>query len=97
MTRQLLHFAPWLVALVVLSTILTLVFRKRLKRLTRLAKACATDKRLPRSVRWLFIAGLAAKALPVDFGIDEFCLGLGIILLVTLHRETWAQIRSEIE
>jgi hypothetical protein len=97
MSAELWAWLPVLALLAVASIVTSLVFRKRLKRLMRLAKVCTTDKRLPRSVRWLFIVGLAAKALPVDFGIDEFCLGLGIILLVTLHRETWAQIRSEIE
>lgn len=72
--------------------------RKWLRRMMRLAKAAATDKRLPRSVRWLFGVSIAVKTLPIpDFGIDEIGLIIGIVLLNTVYRETWAQIRSEIE
>lgn len=67
------------------------------RRLLRLAKAAATDKRLPRPVRWLFLAALAIKAVPVpDFGVDEVMLLLGIALLSTVYRSTWAEIRAEI-
>jgi hypothetical protein len=63
----------------------------------RLAKAAATDARLPKPVRGLFIVGLAAKAMPVDFGIDEFCLGLGVLLLATRYRSVWAEIREDVQ
>ena len=87
-----------LIALVVVLVGLALVFRGRVKRLMRLAKAAATDPRLPRPVRWLFAVSLAVKALPVpDFGIDEAGLLLGIVLLSTIYKHQWAEIRSEIK
>jgi hypothetical protein len=92
-----LHNIWWLVAAVVALFALALIIRKRVKRMMKLAKAAATDKRLPRPVRWLFRIGIAAKVFPgPDFGIDEVCLGLGVILLYTKYRQTWALIRSEI-
>jgi hypothetical protein len=66
------------------------------KRMMRYAKAAATDKRLPRPVRWLFVAGLAVKCLPVDFGLDELLLGTGIVLLATRYRKVWAEIRADL-
>ncbi|MHB8190461.1 MAG: hypothetical protein ACYDHP_08615 [Ferrimicrobium sp.] len=88
----------WLAVIVLAALVaLVLVFRGRVKRLMRLAKAAATDPRLPRSVRWLFVVGLAAKAMPVDFGIDEVALGLGVLLLSTKYRHIWREIREGIE
>lgn len=62
-----------------------------------LGKRAATDKRLPRGVRWIFMAGLAVKCWPVDFGIDEALLGLGIILLAGPYRHTWSTIKAELD
>lgn len=70
---------------------------KRVRRLMRLAKAAATDERLPRSVRWLVRVSLAIKAVPVpDFGIDEIGLVIAAILLSTVYRKVWADIRNEV-
>jgi hypothetical protein len=71
--------------------------RSRIKRALRLAKAAATDPRLPKPVRWLFVTGLAAKALPVDFGLDELLLGTGLVLLLTRYRGVWREICAEID
>lgn len=77
--------------------VLALTCGRRLKRLIRLARAVSTDRRLPRAVRWLFGVSLAVKALPIpDFGVDEAGFIIGMVLLNTLYRETWAQIRSEV-
>lgn len=91
------HHIWLLAALVLVVGVVAVVFRGRVKRLMLLAKAAATDPRLPRPVRWLFAIGLAAKLLPVDFGIDEVALGLGILLLSTKYRATWKEIREEIK
>jgi hypothetical protein len=70
----------------------------RVPRMLRLAKAASTDPRLPRPVRWLFAVSLAIKAIPFpDFGLDEVGLLLGIVLLNTVHRQVWAEIRAEIK
>ena len=67
-------------------------------RMVRLAKAAATDKRLPWPVRVLFGVSLAIKAVPFpDFGIDEAGLAIGILLLATVYRSTWREIVSELE
>jgi len=97
MTHELWKWWPLLWLLAGVLVVAAFNARHWLKRMMRLAKAAATDKRLPPSVRWLFKIGLLAKLMPIDFGIDEVCLGLGVLLLATLHRETWAQIRSEIQ
>ncbi len=92
-----LHHAWWVVGLAVAVLGLSLAFRGRVKRLVRLAKAAATDPRLPRPVRWLFRIGIAAKMFPgPDFGIDELALGLGLVLVSTKSRRTWREIRGEI-
>ena len=61
----------------------------------RIARAVATDKRLPRGVRWLFAVALAIKCLPIDFGIDEVLLLVGVGLLAGPYRATWKLIREE--
>ena len=61
----------------------------------RIAKALATDTRLPWPVRWLFTAALAIKCLPIDFGIDEVLLLVGVALLAGPYRGVWTQIREE--
>lgn len=92
------HVALWLAvagagAVVVLALA---PLRRRVRYWLRLAKAAATDPRLPRSVRWTFRAALAIKLLPVDFGADELLLLVGAVLLATRHRATWATIREEL-
>jgi len=86
----------YLVGAAVLLGLCALVFRGRLKRLLRLAKAAATDPRLPRPVRYLFVVALAVKCLPVDFGADEILLLVGVGLLYGPYRRQWAEIRGEI-
>lgn len=61
----------------------------------RVAKSLATDKRLPWGVRYLFRVALLVKCLPVDFGIDEALLGIGMLLMLTVYRPTWNAIRAE--
>jgi len=63
----------------------------------RIARALATDKRLPRGVRWLFAVALAIKAIPLpDLGIDEVLLLVGVGLLAGPYRGVWRQIREEV-
>lgn len=69
----------------------------KLRRVLRLAKAAATDSRLPWPVRWLFRVALAIKCVPVpDFGLDEIFLLGGMALLAGPYRGTWKLIREEI-
>jgi hypothetical protein len=71
--------------------------KAKIKRAFRLLKALATDTRVPRPVRWLIGVSLAIKAVPFpDFGIDEVGLLIAFVLLSTLHRETFNEIRAEI-
>lgn len=90
--------AGWIIlaAGVTLLGVLTLLFRHRLARLMRVAKALATDKRLPWPVRWMFAAAIAIKAVPLpDFGIDEILLIVGALLLLGPYRKTWRSIWEE--
>lgn len=74
----------------------TAAARAWLRRLLRLAKAVATDDRLPTPVRWLFRIALAIKVVPVpDFGLDEVLLLIGVGLLAGPYRGVWRQIREE--
>jgi hypothetical protein len=92
-----IHHIWYVVAIVALAAATALVLRKHVMHAMRLAKAAATDKRLPRSVRWLFRIGLAAKLFPgPDFGIDELAFGIGIVLLSTKYRSTWNEIRTDV-
>ena len=96
------HFALshvwWLAGIAGATGVLALVFRRRVARLVRLAKAAATDPRLPAPVRWLFRIGIAAKLWPgPDLGIDELALGLGIVLLGTKYRKEWDLIRADLD
>lgn len=93
-----IHHVWWFVGFAIACGVLALVFRRRVARLVRLAKAAATDPRLPVPVRWLFRIGLAVKLFPgPDMGIDELALGIGIVLLVGPYRKTWATIRKEVQ
>jgi hypothetical protein len=55
--------------------------RSFLRRVLRMAKALATDKRVPRLVRPLIVAGL----LPIPGPVDEVFLFLALILLMILR------------
>lgn len=71
--------------------------KARIRFAVRMAKAAATDKRLPKPVRLLFAISLAIKAVPFpDFGVDEIGLGVGILLLATVYRGTWRTIMAEL-
>jgi len=73
-----------------------LVFRSRVSRWLRLAKAAATDRRLPAPVRWVFRCALLIKCSPIDFGIDEALLLVGVALLAGPYRGVWSEIRNEV-
>jgi len=91
-----IHHIWYVVAAVAVIAAAALILRKHVAHAMRLAKAAATDKRLPRPVRWLFTTALAVKMLPVDFGIDETLLLVGIVLLSTRYRSTWRDIRADV-
>jgi hypothetical protein len=68
-----------------------------IKRTFRLLKALATDPRIPRPVRWLIGVSLAIKAVPFpDFGIDEVGLLVAFVLLSTIYRQRFNEIRAEV-
>lgn len=68
-----------------------------IKATVRLLRALATDTRLPRPVRWLIGVSLAIKTVPFpDFGIDEVGLLVAFVLLNTLYRRQFAEIRAEV-
>jgi hypothetical protein len=89
----------WLLAaaaLVVAGLLLAVAFRRQARRLLRIARALATDKRLPRPVRWLFAVALAIKAVPLpDLGVDEVLLVIGALLLAGPYRKVWRAILEE--
>ena len=86
----------WLaVALVVVTVVAAVVLRGRLRFYLRVAKALTRDDRLPRPLRWIIGIGLVAKAMPVDFGIDEVALGLAAVLLATRYRPVVRAVVAE--
>jgi hypothetical protein len=71
--------------------------KQKIRETMRLLKALATDRRLPRPIRWLIGASLAIKAVPFpDFGIDEVGLLLAFGLLATVYRRRFAEIRADV-
>ena len=71
--------------------------KAKLKRSFRLLKALATDECIPRPVRWLIGISLAIKAVPFpDFGVDEVGLLIAFVLLSTVYRRQFAEIRAEL-
>lgn len=71
--------------------------KKRVRHAVRLLKAIATDPRIPRPLRWLIGVSLAVKAVPVpDFGVDEAGLLVAFVLLSTVYRHRFAEIREEV-
>jgi hypothetical protein len=73
-----------------------LAFRKQLVYLVKVAKACATDERLPRPLRWALTLALAIKVVPLpDFGVDEIILLVVGVLLATVYRPTFLAILAE--
>jgi hypothetical protein len=76
--------------------LLAFAFRKQLRYLVKVAKAIATDERLPRPLRWALALALAIKLVPVpDFGVDEVILVVVGVLLVTVYRPTLRAILEE--
>jgi hypothetical protein len=91
---------PWwvwiLVAVGVVALVSGFAFRTQLRFAMRLAKAVATDQRLPRPLRWAIGIGLAVKLVPVpDFGIDEIILAFCGVLLLGFYRPTLRAILAE--
>jgi hypothetical protein len=86
----------WLVAIVVVVVLLAVLFRRWLRYAIRVAKALATDERLPKPLRWALRIALAIKVVPVpDMGIDEVLLVVVGILLLTIYRPTLRAIMAE--
>jgi hypothetical protein len=70
--------------------------RNRLRYVTKVAKALATDERLPRPLRWGLRVALAIKVVPLpDLGIDEVILVVIGVLLLTVYRPTLRAILHE--
>ena len=90
---------PWWGWLLVGGGVLGLVLyalRSKLGYTVRVAKALASDERLPRPMRWALRVALAMKAVPVpDLGIDEVILVVIAVLLVTVYRPTLLAILDE--
>ena len=91
----LLAWWPWLVGAFAVFLLAGLLFRRSLRLYFRVAKALVRDERLPRPLRWTIGVGLAAKALPVDFGVDEVALGLAALLLATRYRPVFRSVVAE--
>jgi hypothetical protein len=86
----------WLLLSLGLIGIMVLAARRQVRYLLRVTKALATDKRLPKPLRWGLKVALAIKMVPVpDLGIDEVILLLIGVLLVTVYRPTLHAILSE--
>jgi hypothetical protein len=92
---------PWwawlLIAIVVAVAFLSgFALRSQLRFAIRLTRAVATDKRLPRPLRWAIGVALAVKVVPVpDFGIDEIILVVIGALLLTVYRPAFREIVAE--
>lgn len=71
-------------------------FRHQFRYFMKVTKALATDKRLPRPLRWALTVALAIKVVPVpDFGLDEVILVVVVVLLLTVYRPTFRAILAE--
>lgn len=88
----------WLVIAVVASgLVLAVLFRTQIRFAMKVAKALATDGRVPRPMRWAIGVALAMKVIPFpDFGVDEVILVVVGVLLLTLYRPTFTEIVAEI-
>ncbi|HKR99644.1 MAG TPA: hypothetical protein VJU79_09030 [Candidatus Dormibacteraeota bacterium] len=92
----------WQVALIAAGAITAIVlvaglrWRSELRMVIRIARALATDRRLPRPMRWMFAIALAIKTVPLpDLGVDEVLLVIAGLWLVIGHRRTFRAIVSE--
>lgn len=86
---------PWLAGAAAVGLVVAVLARRRIRFYIRVARALARDRRLPRWLRWLIGIGLAAKALPVDFGVDEVALGLAAAVLATRYRAVVRAVVAE--
>jgi hypothetical protein len=86
----------WLLIGLGVVVLVTFAFREQVRYLVKVAKALATDERLPRPLRWALRLALALKVVPFpDFGLDEVILiGIGVLLL-TVYRPTLRAILEE--
>ena len=67
---------PWWGWLLVCLTVLGMIafaFRRQLQYLVKVAKALATDERLPRPLRWGLKLALAMKVVPVPGSLLRKC------------------------
>ncbi len=88
---------PYYLAGVGAFALMALLARRHVAYWLSVAKALATDPRLPRPLRWTMAVGLAVKAVPLpDFGIDELALGVTALLLATKYRGVAKQIITEV-
>lgn len=86
----------WIAVVVGVLGLVAFAFRNQLRYLVKVAKAVATDKRLPRPLRWAVGLALAMKVVPVpDFGVDEVILLVAGVLLVTVYRPILQAILDE--
>lgn len=82
--------------LAVALAVMALIFQRQLRFAMRVAKALATDERVPRPMRWAIGVALAVKVVPFpDFGVDEVILLVIGVLLLTLYRPTFHAIVAE--
>jgi hypothetical protein len=86
----------WLLVGLAVLGMVAFAFRRQFRYLVKVAKALATDERLPRPLRWGLKLALAMKVVPFpDLGIDELILVVIGVLLVTVYRPTLRAILDE--
>lgn len=86
----------WVIVAIVVIGVLAFAVRDQVRIVIRVAKALATDERLPKPLRWAVRVALAIKTVPVpDLGIDEILLVVVAILLLTVYRPTFRAILAE--
>lgn len=93
--RGIVAWWPWFAGALLALGVAAVLWRRRLRFYVRIAKALARDPRLPRPLRWLIGVGLVAKAMPVDFGVDEIALGIAALLLATRYRAVVRAVVAE--
>ena len=72
------------------------LYQPQLRFAMRVARALATDRRLPRPLRRMIAFGLAIKAVPgPDLGIDEVLLAAAGLWILVRHRATFRAIVAE--
>lgn len=91
---------PWwawvLIGVGVVGLTAGVLLRRHLRFTMKVAKAVATDQRLPKPLRWAIGVALAMKVVPFpDFGVDEIILVVVGTLLLTVYRSTFRAIVAE--